>query len=57
MSRLPFGRQVFKKRGNVAGDLGDSTFEETDEKKTKIPNIDKVMDRIDRSLDKTEDID
>jgi hypothetical protein len=50
MSRLPF-RQTFKKRGNVAGDIGDSTFE-TDEEKPKIPNIDKVMDKIDRHLKK-----
>ncbi len=55
MSGLPF-KQVFKKRGNVAGDIGDSTFE-TDEKKIKIPEIDKVMDRIDRNLNETKSID
>jgi hypothetical protein len=56
MSRLPFSRQPFKKRGNVAGNLGDSTFE-TDEKTTKIPDINKIMERIDNTLNKTKDID
>jgi hypothetical protein len=56
MSRLPFNRQPFKKRGNVAGNLGDSTFETyEDEGKPKIPNIKKVMDKIDRHLKKDTD--
>ena len=55
-SGSPFGGQVFKQRNRVAGNTGNSTFDETSDEKLEIPDIDGIMQEIDKSLSKSEEI-
>ena len=56
MSTSPFGGRVFKQRNRVAGNTGNSTFDETSDEQIKIPEIDGVMDKIDDQLNKSNEI-
>lgn len=50
---MAFG-QVFKKRGGGPKNNGESTFEQSE--KTEIPEIEGIMEQIDRNLDKSKHI-
>ena len=50
---MAFG-QVFKKRGGGSGNTGDSTFEQGE--KTEIPEIEGIMEQIDRNLNKAKHV-
>jgi len=47
-------KQIFKKRGG-GSNTGESTFETSDEK-TEVPEVDGVMQQIDKSLADTEHV-
>ena len=47
-------KQIFKKRGG-GSNTGESTFE-TSEEKTEVPEVDGVMQQIDKSLADTEHV-
>ena len=56
MSTSPFGGRVFKQRNRVAGNTGNSTFDETSDEQIKIPDIEGVIEHIDEQLDKSKEI-
>lgn len=51
---MEFG-QIFKKRGGHNGNIGEFTFE-TSEEKTEIPEIEGAMSQINRRLNETKSV-